>query len=113
MGRAEFNVFRFLGSVIRMNVHLQDRAEVALRSLDPPEREKVDAALRMLKETDLDGLRGSQKLRALKLASQEKLYSFRASNILRLIVSYRPSKWVVEDIMERDRLARLLPANGR
>jgi mRNA-degrading endonuclease RelE of RelBE toxin-antitoxin system len=36
-----------------MNVQLQDRAEVALRSLDPPEREKIRAALRELERTDL------------------------------------------------------------
>jgi|CZKJ01.1.fsa_nt_gi mRNA-degrading endonuclease RelE of RelBE toxin-antitoxin system len=90
-----------------MNVRLQDRAEVALRSLDPPEQEKVHAAIQVLERNDLGKLRGSQKLRALKLASQERLYSFRVNNMLRLILSASPSQWIVEDIMQHDRLARL------
>jgi hypothetical protein len=96
-----------------MNVQLEGRAEIALRSLDPPERDKVRAALQVLEKTDLSKLKGSQKLQALKLASQAKLYSFRVDKILRLIVSASPSQWTVEDIMHHDRLARLLPANGR
>ena len=96
-----------------MNVQLQDRAEVALRSLDPPEREKIRAALRELEKTDLGKAERTRKLRALKLASQAKLYSFNAGGILRLILSYRPSQWVVEDIMLRDGLARFLLPNGR
>lgn len=96
-----------------MNVQFEGRAEIALRSLDPPGREKVQAAIQVLKKTDLGKLKGSQKLRALKLASQEKLYSFRVDKILRLILSASPSQWTVEDIMHHDRLARLLPANGR
>jgi mRNA-degrading endonuclease RelE of RelBE toxin-antitoxin system len=96
-----------------MNVQLQDRAEVALRSLDPPEREKIRAALRELERTDLGEGERTRKLRALKLASQAKLYSFNAGRILRLILSYSPSKWVVEDIMLRDGLARFLLPNGR
>jgi mRNA-degrading endonuclease RelE of RelBE toxin-antitoxin system len=96
-----------------MNVQLQDRAEVALRSLDPPERDKIRAALRELEQTDLAKGERSRKLRALKLASQAKLYSFSVGRILRLILSYSPSQWVVEDIMLRDGLARFLPPNGR
>jgi mRNA-degrading endonuclease RelE of RelBE toxin-antitoxin system len=90
-----------------MNVRLQDRAEVALRSLDPPQQEKVHAAIQVLERNDLGKLKGSQKLRALKLASQERLYSFRVNNMLRLILSASPSQWIVEDIMQHDRLARL------
>jgi mRNA-degrading endonuclease RelE of RelBE toxin-antitoxin system len=96
-----------------MNVQLQDRAEVALRSLDPPEREKIRTALRELEKTDLAKGEHSRKLRTLKLASQAKLYSFSAGRIFRLILSYSPSKWVVEDIMLRDGLARFLLPNGR
>ncbi|MFZ0773133.1 MAG: hypothetical protein WCA49_17655 [Candidatus Sulfotelmatobacter sp.] len=96
-----------------MNVQLEGRAEIALRSLDPQEREKVHAALQVLQKTDPGKLKGSQKLRALKLASQEKLYSFRVNKILRLILSAGPSQWTVEDIMAQDRLARFLPASGR
>jgi mRNA-degrading endonuclease RelE of RelBE toxin-antitoxin system len=90
-----------------MNVRLQDRAEVALRSLDPPQQEKVHAAIQVLERNDLGKLKGSQKLRALKLASQERLHSFRVNNMLRLILSASPSQWIVEDIMQHDRLARL------
>ena len=78
-----------------------------MRSLDPPEQEKVHAAIQVLERNDLGKLRGSQKLRALKLASQERLYSFRVNNMLRLILSASPSQWIVEDIMQHDRLARL------
>jgi len=96
-----------------MNVQLQDRAEVALRSLDPPEREKIRAALLELEKTDLANGASTRKLRALKLASQAKLYSFSVGRILRLVLSHRPSEWVVEDIMLRDGLARFLLPNGR
>jgi plasmid maintenance system killer protein len=92
-------------------VQLEGRAEIALRSLDQPEQEKVQAALQVPDKTDLGKLMGSQRLRALKVASQETLYSFRVNKILRLILSASPSQWVVEDIMQRDRLARLLPAS--
>jgi hypothetical protein len=94
-----------------MNVQLEGRAEIALRSLDQPEQEKVQAALQVLEKTDLGELMGSQRPRAMKVAPQETLHSFRVNKTLRLILSASPSQWVVEDIMQRDRLARLLPAS--
>ncbi len=96
-----------------MNVQLEDRAEIALRSLDPPERRQVEQAIQVLEKTDLSALNGSQKLKALKLPSTEKLYSFRASKMLRLILSAHPSQWIIEDIMGHDRLSRLLHSAER
>jgi hypothetical protein len=96
-----------------MNVLLEGRAEIALRSLDPPERQSVQAALEVLEHADLGALKSSGKLHAMKLSSPERLYSFRVNKMLRLILSERLSQWIVEDIVNHDRLARLLPATAR
>jgi len=99
--------------IARMDVLLQGRAEIALRSLDPPERESVHAALEVLEKTDLSALKSSRKLHALQPFSPERLYSFRVNKMLRLILSARLSEWIVEDIVNYDRLSRLLPATQR
>lgn len=91
-----------------MKVLIQRRAEIALRSLDPPERRKVEEALRWLESTDPSALNASPKLQKLKLASPRLLYSLRVGNRLRVILSFNPTEWTVEDIVDHDRLVRLI-----
>lgn len=96
-----------------MNVLIQRRAEIALRSLDPQEQKKVQAALGVLETTNLGEVPSSHRLRVLKFTSPEKLYTFRVNNELRLILSASESRWIVEDIMAHDRFARLFHTGDR
>jgi|SRR4051794_18704470 hypothetical protein len=99
-----------------MSVLLRNRVEIALRSLNQPEREKVYKAILSLEKASNSGeliKRHHWRLNLLKLPSKEKLYSFRVGKTLRLILSSRKSQWIVEDIINHDRLARLLPASEK
>lgn len=97
-----------------MSVLLSSRAEIALRSLDPPERERVHKAILSLQKASESGklIKSHHwRLTLLKLPSPEKFYSFRVGKTLRLILSSHKSQWIVEDIIDHDRLARLLPGS--
>jgi mRNA-degrading endonuclease RelE of RelBE toxin-antitoxin system len=80
------------------------RAEIAFRSLDPREQQKVSRALEVIDETDLG------KIKMPKLASSEKLYKLRVGN-LRVILSKAKSDWVLQDIVYKDRLSPIRPAS--
>ncbi len=107
-----------------MNLSVQRRAEITLRSLSPSERKKVNnsldelrlltdtpslptGGLRKLKSVDLyrypKGLRGLRKLKSVDLYS----YPTGLKHRLRIILSKNDSGWVVEDIMDHDKYNRL------
>ena len=83
-----------------MNLSVQRRAEITLRSLSPSERKKVLHKLHLLTDTRL-----SYSGEICKLQSTD-LYSCRAGH-LRIILSKNDAGWVVEDIMDNDKYRRL------
>ncbi|MGL5033329.1 MAG: hypothetical protein ACRC6M_05960 [Microcystaceae cyanobacterium] len=83
-----------------MDLSIQQRAEITLRSLSPSERKRVLHKLHLLTDTKLFY---SGEIR--KLQSTD-LYSYSAGH-LRIILSKNDDGWVVEDIMDHDKYRRL------
>ncbi len=86
-----------------MNLSIQRRAEITLRSLSPSERKTVIDALNKLRLLDDTEVGSSPNI--LKLQSTN-LYRYRVGRF-RIILSKNDSGWTVEDIMYRDKFDRL------
>jgi len=95
-----------------MNIVFQQRAEIALRSLAPAEKKKITKEIDSLMASNFKEVLLSPKLHKLVGLSPAKLYSYRASKKLRLILSICEDKWIVEDIIHPDRLNRLFSFQG-
>jgi mRNA-degrading endonuclease RelE of RelBE toxin-antitoxin system len=83
-----------------MNLSVQRRAEITLRSLSHSERKRVLHKLNLLTDTRLHYSGEMRKLQS------TDLYSYRADH-LRIILSKNDAGWVVEDIMDNDKYRRL------
>jgi len=88
-----------------MNITLHRRAEIAFRLLDTKEQQQLSKAFEKLITANEDFVK--TKLRKLPTKSTTSLYSYRGNNKLRLIVSMNDNTWVVEDIIDHDRLKQL------
>lgn len=95
-----------------MNVNIRKPAEIALRSLGKEEQRKIIQTLTKLEETNAAELFQNQNLHKLIVHSEEKLYSYRGTLKLRLILSIDDNQIFVEDIVNHDRLERLLSSKG-
>lgn len=97
-----------------MHLSIERRAEIALRSLQKSERKHVERALNELLSSDRAALQQSPKLHKLASGfSGRKLFVYRASPKLRLVVSLEDDVCVLEDIVDHDRLDRLLKREGQ
>lgn len=83
-----------------MDLSIQRRAEITLRALSRPERDKVLSKLKVLAN------RGSTHRNKIKKLKSTNLYAYRAGH-LRIILSKDNGGWVVEDIMDHDKYDRL------
>jgi mRNA-degrading endonuclease RelE of RelBE toxin-antitoxin system len=95
-----------------MQVIMQKRAEVALRSLDARDRDRVSAAVSRLEQTGFRELSERGQIKKLRQAPGVILYVMRATNWLRIVLSFQNDRAIVEDIVPYDRLDRL-PSNWR
>lgn len=92
-----------------MQLQVQRRAEIALRSLNTADRQRIDRALNEL--ASADPRRGPRLPKFHSLAtgfSGKPLFAYRAGRRLRLILSFNDDLCVVEDIVDHDKLDRLL-----
>lgn len=94
---------------------IQRRAEIALRSLQTTERKRVERALQELLAADRSELRGNPKFHALKSErSGKNLFVYRGTPKLRLVISFPDSDTcLVQDIVDHDRLDRLMRQEGQ
>jgi hypothetical protein len=90
-----------------MQVIIQRRAEIAMRSLDLRDRDDVNRALNQLKEWDFRQLLAAGKVHKLPQAPGAAMYVMRATYQLRLVLSFRDETVTVEDVVPHDRLGRL------
>jgi hypothetical protein len=91
---------------------MQRRAEVALRSLDARDRDRVMGVISRLERSDFQELRDRGHVNKLRQAPGVSLYVMRATNQLRVVLSFQNDRIIVEDIVPHDRLDRL-PAAWR
>lgn len=97
-----------------MQLRIERRAEIALRSLQKIEQKHIDRALNELLTFDQATLRDSQKIHMLMSGfSGRKLFVYRGSPKLRLVLSFEGETCVLEDIVDHDRLGRLVKREGQ
>jgi hypothetical protein len=92
-----------------MQLRIERRAEIALRSLQKIEQKHVDRALNELLAVDQATLHHSPKIHMLVVGlSGRKLFVYRGSPKLRLVLSFDGQTCVLEDIVDHDRLGLLV-----
>ncbi len=97
-----------------MQILIQHRAEISLRSLSKVEQNRIARALDEIKTADPTLLYRSPKLHRLNTGySEKKLYVYRGSLNLRLILSFEDDTCTVEDVVDYDRLDRLTGKRGQ
>lgn len=95
-----------------MEIHLERRAEIAQRSLQPSEKEKIARALEFLFAAKPIDISQDRRISKLKLGGGEQLFSFRSSPRLRVVFSIQDNVIVVQDIVDNDRLKRWTGGQG-
>lgn len=97
-----------------MQLRIERRAEIALRSLQKMERKYIDRALGELLAVDRVNLQRGPKIHMLMSStSGRKLFVYRGSPKLRLVLSFDNEICVLEDIVDHDRLDRLVKREGQ
>ncbi len=89
-----------------MQVTTQGRAEIAIRSLSKLEQRQITRALSTLSAEDSAKLRPSMDELTTSFADKV-FFIYRGSPNLRLILSLDGDTWTVEDVINKDLLARL------
>ena len=91
-----------------MEIHFRRRSEISFRSLSDADKRKIDRSLQELAATDTRSLHSLPKLHKLASGfSAKKLYAYRATTRLRLVLTFEADVCHVEDIVDHDRLGRL------
>jgi hypothetical protein len=96
-----------------VELEIHKRAEVALRSLGNADRISIHKALEKLRNINIQTLMRSRQLKKSQTPSGEPLYIYRGNLRLRIILSKQNSSWIVEDIIDHDRLDRILRERER
>lgn len=97
-----------------MELRIQPRAEIQLRSLQANDRKQIEDTFRKLlaaNKADLFETLHFQPL--LTHASAKRLYSAGGSERLRLVFSIENSTCILEDVMDYERLEQLLQEEGQ
>lgn len=96
-----------------MHLDIRKTAEVALRSLPNTEQRQMLRVLDSLSSSSQAEFSRDPKAHKLVTRSGERLYSYRGSQKLRIVLSIHGDSLVVEDIVDHDRLERMLSHRGR
>lgn len=88
-----------------MQVVLQRRAEIAIRSLTGVEQKRIHRALAELSTEDRAFFSKSRKTYRLATGfSGKQLFAYRVGPNLRLILSFERDTCIIEDVVDHDRL---------
>jgi hypothetical protein len=97
-----------------MQLRIERRAEVALRSLEKIEQRHISRSLNELLASDRATLTRSPKIHILSAnQSGRKLFVYRGSPKLRLVLSFENETCVLEDIVDHDRLGKVIGREGQ
>ena len=91
-----------------MDIIIQRRAEIALRSLKQNEQKQIRKALAQIKSVEPKDLFKVPNLRKLRKELGKNLYWYRGNERLRLVLSINENVCTVEDIVSHDKLNRLV-----
>lgn len=96
-----------------MNLKFERRAEIALRSLRGKDQKQVSRALHILEATPPNKLFPNSKVHKFPSnPDSAPLYVYGGGMRLRLILAIDGETCTVLDVVDRDRLSRLLPQGG-
>lgn len=97
-----------------MRIQIQRRAEIALRSLQKPERRQIERALDELLAFDRAALKSDPKLQLIATGlSGKKIAVYRGGRKLRLVLTFQDETCTLEDVVHHDRLDRLVKHEGQ
>jgi len=97
-----------------MQLLIHRRAEIAFRSLQKLEQKKISSAFNELFATDRAVLFKNPKFYIIASGfSGKKIFGFKGSSKLRLVLSFDNDTCTVEDIVNHDRLERLIAKGGQ
>jgi hypothetical protein len=97
-----------------MQLRIERRAEIALRSLQKTEQKHVDRALSSLLASEVATVWHSHKIKPIATGfSGRKLFVYRGSPKLRLVLSFENDTCILEDVLDHDRLDRLVKRGGQ
>ena len=97
-----------------MDLRIERRAEIALRSLQERERGKILAALTRLQTSSITDLRNNSKLYLLESGAHDRrLFVYKGTEQLRLIFSFHNDTCVLEDIVDHARIDQLTKRKGQ
>lgn len=89
-----------------MQISIERRVEIALRSLEGEERKKVEIALAELLSVDARALHANVNItRLVRESSGKNLFVYKVGKEMRLVISFEGDRCVVEDVFYRNRLA--------
>lgn len=89
-----------------MQISIERRAEIALRSLEGAERTKVEIALAELLSVDARALHTNVNItRLVRESSGKNLFVYKVGKEMRLVISFEGDSCIVEDVFYRNRLA--------
>jgi len=92
-----------------MQIQIQRRAEIALRSLQKLERKQIDRALKELLASDRAALNSNLKFHLLASGfSDKKIAVYSGGPNLRLVLTFEDERCTLEDIVDHVRLDRLV-----
>lgn len=96
-----------------MELNFKRRADIAFRSLQPSDRKPISRALEILESTDRSTLVENSKFRKLVSGlSSKKYFVYEASKNLRFVLSFENNICIIEDILDSERLSRMLNQGG-
>jgi len=95
-----------------MDIKIERRAEIALRSLGASERKQALNSINKLAGSPSDRFLSGLEFQKIRTESGEELFIHRAGRRMRLVLSRDSSGWILEDIVDHDRLETLLHSPG-
>ena len=90
-----------------MDVHFDRRAMVAIRSLDPMQRNHVEGIVESLAGADGSNWRQVVEVKPLRVMDGQQLFSVSADNELRLLTKVIAGALIVQDVFARERLEQI------
>lgn len=96
-----------------MNIQIERRAEIALRSLHGVDQKQVTRALHELKTIEMQDFYRHQKIHKVFSPTGGNLYIYGGGMRLRLVLTIEGENCRIIDIVDHDRLGRLLLDRGQ
>jgi hypothetical protein len=92
-----------------MNIIIERRAQIALRSLAQNEQKQILKALAQIESVKPQNWVTISNLKKMRTELSENTYLYRGNQRLSLVLSFKDNVCIVEDIVAYDKIDRLMP----